>query len=119
MPKTTAEEKYRWIEPILDKNISIKDMSKVCLFSERSLKYWLANFRKYGKAGLKNKSRRPRSHPNETSIRIKEKVIELRKETGLCAKKIHWKLEKEGIDIRVRTIGKIPKSEGFFYSKPL
>jgi len=42
MPKSTKEEKFRWIKPILDKEISIKDMVKVCPFSERSLKYWLA-----------------------------------------------------------------------------
>jgi len=44
IPKTTSEEKYRWIKPILNKKIAIKDMAKVCPFSERSLKYWLANF---------------------------------------------------------------------------
>jgi len=48
MPKSTKEEKFRWIKPILDKEISIKDMAKVCPFSERSLKYWLAAFKEYG-----------------------------------------------------------------------
>lgn len=112
MPKTTSEEKCRWIKPILDKDISIKNMVKVCPFSERSLKYWLTNFREYGKTGLENKSRRPRSHSNETSIRVKERALEIRKETNLCAQKIHWKLRKEGIDLNVRTIGKILKREG-------
>ena len=88
MPKSTKEEKLRWIKPILDKEIKIKDMAKVCPFSERSLKYWLANYRKQGMKGLENKSTRPKSHPNETPIRIKEKIIALRKETNLCAQKI-------------------------------
>ncbi len=30
MPKSTKEEKYRWIRPILDKEISIKNMARVC-----------------------------------------------------------------------------------------
>ncbi len=112
MPNSTQEEKYRWIKPILNKEITIKQMAKVCPFSERSLKYWLSNYKKYGMPGLKNKSTRPKSHPMETPIRQKERIIEMRKETKLCAKKLNYKLKKEGIDTGTRTIGKIIKQEG-------
>ena len=90
MPKSTKEEKFRWIKPILDKEISIKDMAKVCPFSERSLKYWLAAFNKFGVNGLENKSRRPKTNPRETPVRIKERIIELRREKNECALKIHY-----------------------------
>src|SRR3989339_1448592 len=103
MPKSTKEEKYRWIKPIIDKEISIKDMFKVCPFSERSLKYWMANYRKFGIGGLENKYRRPKTNPNETPIRIKEKVIELRKNKKQCALKIMWDLQDEGINIHFQT----------------
>jgi transposase len=96
----------------LNKEISIKDMVKVCPFPERSLKYWLANFRKHGMEGLENKSTRPKSNPNETPIRIKERIIELRKNNKDCAKKLAWHLEDEGIKINKRTVGKIIKKEG-------
>ncbi len=112
MPKSTQEEKYRWIKPILDKETTIKQMAKVCPFSERALKYWLADFKLDGMAGLENKSTRPKSQPNETAIRIKERIIELRKETKLCARKMNYKLIKEGIRINTRTVGKIIKQEG-------
>ena len=112
MPKSTSEEKYRWIKPILDKEISIKQLAKVCPFSERTIKYWLARYREFGIIGLENKSTRPKSQPNETPIRIKERVIELRKENKLCAQKLWYKLRKENVTIDVRTIGKIIKSEG-------
>ena len=112
MPKSTKEEKYRWIKPILDKEISIKDMVKVCPFSERSLKYWLAAFNKFGINGLENKSRRPKTNPKETPIRIKERIIELRKEKNECALKIQWDLEDEGINIHHQTIQKIIRQEG-------
>jgi len=112
MPKSTQEEKYRWIKPILEKEITIKQMSDICPFSERSLKYWLASYKEHGLDGLNNKSTRPKSHPNETPIRNKERIIELRKETMLCAKKLNYKLKKEGINTKVRTIGKIVKNEG-------
>jgi transposase InsO family protein len=48
----------------------------------------------------------------ETPIRIKEEVIALRKQTGLCALKLHWRLAKHGITIPARTVGKILKQEG-------
>lgn len=112
MPKSTQEEKYRWIKPIIDKEISIKQMAMVCPFSERALKYWLARFRESGVAGLENKSTRPKSQPDETPIRIKERIIELRTKTKLCAKKLNYKLRKENIIIHDRTIGKIIKTEG-------
>jgi len=112
IPKSTKEEKFRWIKPILDKEITIKQMTKVCPFSERALKYWLANFKLNGMTGLENKSTRPKSQPNKTPIRIKERIIELRNETKLCAKKLNYKLKKENICIHDRTIGKIIKSEG-------
>ncbi len=112
MPNSTQEEKYRWIKPILAGQITIKDMARVCSFSERALKYWLAAFRKHGFEGLQNKSTRPKSHPRETPIRIKERIIELRKEKKKCSLKLRWDLEDEGIKIHHRTIGKILKVEG-------
>jgi transposase InsO family protein len=112
MPKSTKEEKYRWIKPIMDKEISIKDMAKVCPFSERSLKYWIAAFKKSGMEGLENKSRRPRTNPKETPIRIKERIIELRKKRKRCALKLMWELRDEGIIIHYQTIQKIIRSEG-------
>lgn len=111
MPSSTKEEKYRWIKPILDKEITIKQMTKVCPFSERRLKYWLASFRRGGLDELANKSTRPKSHPDETPIRIKERIIELRKATSLCAKKLNYKLAKEKIIVSDRLIGKVLKSE--------
>jgi transposase len=112
MPKSTKEEKYRWIKPILDGEISIKDMAEVCPFSERSIKYWLASYKECGLEGLENRSTRPRSNPKETPIRTKERVIELRKKKKQCALKIKWDLEEEGINIHFQTIQKIIKAEG-------
>lgn len=96
MPNSTSEEKLRWIKPILEKKISIKNMALVCPFGERTLKDWLAKHKKYGVAGLENRSTRPKTQPNETPIHIKERIIELRKETHLSAKKLYYKIEMAG-----------------------
>lgn len=85
---------------------------KVSPYSERSIKRWLSGYRKQGAEGLIPKSTEPKTQPKETPLWVKERVIELRKETKLCSKKLHWKLKKEGIIIHERTVGKILKKEG-------
>jgi transposase InsO family protein len=112
MPNSNQEEKYRWISPILQKKISIKTMAMACPFGERTLKDWLSKYRQNGLSGLENRSTRPRSQPNETPIRDKERVLELRHETDLCALKLKWLLSDEGVCLHERTIGKILKTEG-------
>jgi len=112
MPKNTQEERWRWIHPIINKKIKLVDAAKVCPHSERSLKRWKKAYEKYGMAGLIPKSTQPKSQPNETPIRIKETIIDLRKKTKLCAKKLHWRLKKQAVQVPISTIGKIIKQEG-------
>lgn len=112
MPKTIKEERLRWVLPILNKEIKLKDAAKVCSYSQRSLERWLSLYRKHGEEGLIPKSTRPKTNPKETPIRIKERIIELRKQTKLCACKLKWKLEKENLCIHENTIHKIIEKEG-------
>ena len=112
MPNSSQEEKLRWITPIIGRRMSIKLMSEVCPFSERTIKYWLKSYRESGIDGLANRSTRPRSQPNETPIWLKEKIVSMRGEYDLAAIKLHWKLAKQGIDIHERTVGKILKDNG-------
>jgi transposase InsO family protein len=112
MPTTIKEERLRWVLPIINKELKLKDVAKVCPHSKRSLERWVSAYKKHGELGLEPKSTRPMSHPNETTIRVKERVIELRKETHKCALKLKWQLEKENILIHKNTIQKIIKTEG-------
>lgn len=72
----------------------------------------MSAYKRGGEAALEPQSTRPKSNPKETPIRIKERIVEVRKKTQKCAKKIHWQLAKEGIWIDARTVGKILKAEG-------
>jgi transposase InsO family protein len=112
MTKSIKEERYRWIKPILNKEMKIVDLVKICPHSERSIKRWLKTFRTGGIEALEPKTTRPKTQPNETPIRIKERIIEKRNKTKLCAKKIHWKLKKEGLFVPISTVGKILKDAG-------
>lgn len=112
LPNNALEERLRWVLPIVNREIRLVLAAKVFTGGKRTLERWVAAYEKQGEAGLMPKSTKPKSQPNETPIRIKERIIELRKETRLCAKKLNYKLKKENIKIDERTIGKIIKTEG-------
>ena len=111
MSKTIKEEKLKWVLPIVKKEVKLVDVSKVCPYSKRSLERWIATYKKYGGIGLETKSTEPKKYRVETEIRIKERIVEIRKQTKKCALKIHWQLKKEGVLIHPRTVGKILKKE--------
>lgn len=97
--------------PIASKDVKIVNVAKICPYSQRTLERWVEAYRKHGESGLEPKSTRPKTHPNETPIWIKERIIALRKTKKQCAKKIAWDLEEEGIDIHFQTAQKIIKKE--------
>lgn len=112
MTKTIKEERLRWVLPIIKKEVRLVDVTMICPHGKRSLERWVAEYKKHGEDGLEPKSTEPKQYRIETSIRTKERIIEIRKDTKKCALKIHWQLQKEGIEIDERTVGKILKKEG-------
>jgi transposase InsO family protein len=112
LPDNALEERLRWVLPIVEGQIRLVDAVKVFPGGKRTLERWLSSYKKQGNLGLVPISTRPKSQPNETPIRTKERIIELRKETQLCAKKLNYKLAKESILVSDRLIGKILKTEG-------
>ena len=112
MATTIKEERLRWVLPIAKRKVRIKDVVKVFPHGTRTLERWVSAYKKNGQEGLEPRSTAPKTHRRETSIRIKERVVELRKETKKCALKLRWQLAKEGVLIPARTIGKILKREG-------
>ncbi|MBI4090023.1 MAG: transposase [Candidatus Kerfeldbacteria bacterium] len=111
MAKTIKEERLRWVLPAVRHEVKLKDAAKLCPYGQRSLERWVAAYKRNGAGGLEPHSTRPKTHPDETPIQIKEQVIALRQETKLCALKLKWRLAKRGLHLHERTIGKILKSE--------
>lgn len=111
MAKTIKEERLRWVLPIVRGEIKLMMSAQACPYGKRRLERWVAAYRQGGEAALEPRSTRPKTQPGETPIRIKERVLEIRKQTKKCARKIHWQLEKEGVMLHERTIGKILKTE--------
>jgi len=112
MPKDIKEERLRWVLPIVNKEVKLVDAAIVCKYGKRTLERWVSAYREHGEAGLEPKSTRPKTNPNETPIRIKERIIEIRKDKKQCALKTMWDLQDEGISVHHQTIQKIIKNEG-------
>ena len=112
MSKTIKEERLRWVLPIVKKEVRLVDAAKVCPYGKRSLERWVAAYWKHGGEGLVPRSTEPKRYRDETPIRLKERIIEIRKETKKCALKIHWQMRREGLTVPARTIGAILKKEG-------
>jgi transposase len=112
MAKTIKEERMRWVLPIIKKEAKLVNVAKVCPHGKRSIERWLAEYKKNGEKALEPKSTEPKKYRIETNINLKERIILIRKKSKKCSLKIHWQLEKEGIQIHERTIGKILKKEG-------
>ncbi len=112
MSKTIQEERLRWVLPVMRGEIKLNQAMKVCPYGRRSLERWLAQYKQLGEAGLFPQSTRPRTQPKETPIRVKERIVELRKQSGKCAYKLTDDLRAEGIYVSVRLVGKVFKQEG-------
>lgn len=82
--------------------------------------YGYVNFR-----GIQRKSTKPLSIRRKTTGSIEEKVVVLRKQTGLCAQKLDHLLKKKGIILSVSTIERILRRKGLqkrtnrYYRRPL
>jgi transposase InsO family protein len=112
IPKDALAERLRWVKPIVNKEMKLKDVALLFPGGKRTLERWVSRYKELGEEGLIPRSTRPKTCPNETPIRIKERIIELRKQTKLCSQKMNYKLRKEGVEIGTRTLGKIIKTEG-------
>src|SRR3989344_3566627 len=112
MTKTIKEERLRWILPIIRKEVKLAEAAKVFPHGKRTLERWVAIYKKGGETVLEPKSTARKTQNNETPIRIKGHIIELRKQTKKCALKLHWQMKKEGLVVPARTIGEILKREG-------
>src|SRR3989344_4516263 len=111
MAQTIKEERLRWVLPIVRGEVKLTAAATVCPYGQRSLERWVAAYKRDGETGLEPQSTRPKTHPAETPIAVKEKVIALRKATKLCALKLKRRLDKGGIHLHERTIGKILNNE--------
>lgn len=74
-----VEEKIRFIVACLEDDHSMSDLCNIFGISRKTGYKWLSRYQIEGVDGLKDRSRAPYHHPNETSREIEQWVIEARK----------------------------------------
>ena len=80
----------------------------------RSLFYvWRNTYRKFGEGGRKRKKPIPRTHPNQTSDEIVEKILSLRRKYHLGPTRIMWYMARyHSMRVSDATIYRVLKRHG-------
>lgn len=112
-----ATERERWLKLHLEGSLSITALSQRSGFSRDTLHRWKRTYLARGLAGLQEKSRAHRSHPNTTRQEVVERIRAIREETCFCAAKIRFRLLRQGITMSTRGIHKVLRREGMVRTK--
>ena len=87
---------------------SIRQVSRYFGYSVGAIHNWCKKAPMPGVFEIPTESSRPKHHPNEISIELIQKALELRKQTGgRCAEVIHKHMNLEGISISLSTVKRI------------
>ncbi len=118
-PQCKTNMREKWIKLHLEQNISIPELSRLAGYHENTLYNWKGSYLKYGRAGLRDKSRAAHCHPNEYSGDIKEKIRLIRLEAQAKEKRyvgpkiIALRLRKRcGLEVSPSGIGKFLNKAG-------
>ena len=109
------------IVDLLENNYQIAELSRKYKVSRKTIYKWIKRFRGAGEDGLKERSKAPKYHPNQTGGEVRELIVAMRiKHRAWGPKKIHQRLGINHPGVRVpakSTIGKILKQEGLIGPK--
>jgi putative transposase len=76
---TVSEQRERFIEDYLLNCYTITELSQRFSISRKTAHKWINRYREQGKAGLEERSRRPRSCPWQTDVETASEIVALRK----------------------------------------
>jgi transposase InsO family protein len=109
---------------VVSNQLSVTEAAAEYGFSRRHLHRLLARYRAGGLDALELRSRRPKTHPSQTSDPVRERVIELRCELAADGQDagpvtIAWHLEREGLKAPApSTISRILSEAGLVVAQP-
>jgi transposase InsO family protein len=76
---SVVEQRYRAVMAVLD-GARVSEVAAEVGVSRQSVSSWLVRYREAGLAGLVDRSRRPRSSPNQAPAELEARVCELRRD---------------------------------------
>jgi transposase InsO family protein len=109
---------------VVSQQLSVTQSATEYGFSRRHLHRLLARYREVGLDALEPRSRRPASNPRATPLRVRERIIELRRElvadgSDAGPQTIGWHLEREGLRApSPSTISRILSAAGLVTPEP-
>src|SRR5215469_2533210 len=77
---SAVDERTRFILEYERNEYTMTELCDIYRISRQTGYYWLARFRQGGLEGLRDLSRAPEQHPNQTPRKIEAAVLELRRE---------------------------------------
>lgn len=113
---SAMDQKVRMIADWLEDEFSITELSELYSVSRPTIYKWIARYEEHGIDGLEELSRKPLCHPNETSLAIVKKIIEMKSQhQRFGPKKVIARLRMLHPDISwpaASTAGEILKKQG-------
>ena len=89
------QERVKFIIEVLDSTYSMTELCSYYRISRKTGYKWLDRYRQGGIGTLDNRSRKPHSHPHETSHQVKESILAIKKRFPKWgAPKIRSRLER-------------------------
>lgn len=92
--------RYQFVQQALQENTNLSKLCREFGISRKTGYKWLRRYQEEGKDGLKDRSRRPHSSPNQTPREVEQRVLRARdKHPAWGGRKIHrWlKTKEEGV----------------------
>jgi transposase InsO family protein len=112
---STVSLRYQFVQQALQENLNMSELCREFEISRKTGYKWLQRYREEGKHGLKDRSRRPHTSPNQTPHEVEQRVLRARDEhPAWGGRKIHrWlKAQKEGVVPPPSTITEILRRNG-------
>ena len=86
--------------------------------SRKTFYKWYGRYRESGRSfnALKDRSRRPHSHPRAVPKRVEERVVAMRRKTRYGPRRLVYYLAQEGITISVYGVYRVLQRAGLWYA---
>jgi transposase InsO family protein len=108
----------RWaVNDVLSGRLSQSEAARKYGVTRSAVCKWMQRVPEHNQEYLYTRSSRPKSHPNQVTQKIVDRIVDLRKKHNRCAPVIHAYLIQEGYEVSVATVGRVLAREGLTQSK--
>lgn len=112
MPYTTnpgIERVRREAVYLLESGWSVREVARHFGYTHSAVVKWSAKMKmlNHNAQTIPTRSSRPHHNPNALSQEVVQRIFSLRSERNQCAEILHWRLQKEGINISLSSVKRV------------